>query len=214
MPQLPHFLCPQIEIFSTSLVQLTQNCSIVSKVKAKHFSDLSKKPCNNLVKLFVHLEEKITGLIKEDSPLSDVPKTCPDACNPVKIYEDTAIQGALAALRVGLPANGIRNPLVPLKLTILDRPLCPTTKTSFLYIDVRLMGRSCFGSSDIIFTYNRIYCYIPSDLQCPIDRIFEGTLCPTNKTLFSPIDVQGYGKFLSQRIDHSYFIISDLLFIT
>ena len=106
MPQLPHFLCPQIEIFSTSLVQLTQNCSIVSKVKAKHFSDISKKPYNNCVKLFLNLEEKIIRLIQEDSPLRDVPKMCPDTHNPVKMREDAAIQAATATLRAGLHANG------------------------------------------------------------------------------------------------------------
>ena len=50
-----------------------------------------------------------------------------------------------------------RNPLMPLKSTILDRPLCPTTKTLFSYIYVRLMGHYCFRSLDIISTYSRIY---------------------------------------------------------
>ena len=106
MPQLPYFLCCQIEIFFTSLAQITQNYSIISKVKSKHFSNLSKKFYDNPVKLFLQLEEKITRLIQEDSPLRGVPKTCPDACNPVKIREDAAIQGALATLCTGLPANG------------------------------------------------------------------------------------------------------------
>ena len=52
------------------------------------------------------MEEKLTRLIQEDSPLRDVPKTHPDACNPVKIRKDTVIQGALATLCAGLPTNG------------------------------------------------------------------------------------------------------------
>ena len=97
----------------------------------------------------------------------------------------------------------IRNPLMPLKSTILDQPLCPTTKTVFSSSDMWWSVIECLIDGTFFITVHRLIMYTPSDLQ-PLNRILDGTLCPSTKTLVSSIDIRRYGSFLSQRIDHSY----------
>ena len=99
MPQLPFYLVRVVEIFYTQLAKLTVSYHIVSKVKANQIEAIPHKSYTNLLKIFLNLEEKITRLIGEDSPLLEVPKTCPDACNPTKIRAAAAVRGALVTIR-------------------------------------------------------------------------------------------------------------------
>ena len=91
MPQLPYYLMRVVKIFHTTLDQLTVSYQVVSKVKANQIELIAKRNYTALLKTFLNLEEKITRLIGEDSPLLEVPKTCPDEFNPTKIWFMTHI---------------------------------------------------------------------------------------------------------------------------
>ena len=60
MPQLPYYLTRVVEIFYTTLFQLTVSYQVVSKVKANQIEAIPQKLYAALLKIFLRLEEKIT----------------------------------------------------------------------------------------------------------------------------------------------------------
>ena len=97
-PQVVFWLARRVETFLVELGKITNNFTVLSKVKGNRFNDISVAPFKTLLNIFFNTEETILKYVEDDTCLVEVPRTCPDSLNPKKIAAKKAYDDALQTM--------------------------------------------------------------------------------------------------------------------